>query len=133
VGFVLDASISACWALDDEDHPTADVALDRTASDEIIVPSLWWFEIRNLLIMAERRKRSTAAKTNAFLGQIKRLDLSIDRSPDEAKIFQLVRAHALTVYDASYLELAIRAGAPLATLDKKLATAATSEGVGLIG
>ncbi len=130
---MLDASIAAYWALADEDHPTADVALDRTASDAMIVPSLWWFEIRNLLIMAERRKRFTAAKTSAFLEQMKRLELSIDSSPEEAKIFQLVRTHALTVYDASYLELAIRAGVPLATLDKKLATAAKSEGISLIG
>ena len=131
--FVLDASVSACWALGDEEHPVADKALDRTCSDGIIVPGLWWFEIRNILVVAERRKRSTIARTNAFLTQIKRLELSIDRSPDEETILRLARNHAMTVYDASYLELAIRAGAPLATLDKKLAAAAASEGVGLIG
>ena len=133
MGFVLDASVSACWALSDEDHPVADKALDRTCSDGIIVPSLWWFEIRNLLVVAERRNRSTVARTSAFLAQIKRLELSIDRSPDEETIFRLARNHALTVYDASYLELAIRTGAPLATLDKRLAVAARSEGIGLIG
>jgi predicted nucleic acid-binding protein len=133
VGFVLDASVSACWALGDEDHPVADKALDRTCSDGIIVPSLWWFEIRNLLVVAERRKRLTIARTNAFLTQVKRLDLSIDRSPDEDTIFRLARSHALTVYDASYLELAIRTGAPLAILDKRLAVAARCEGILLIG
>jgi predicted nucleic acid-binding protein len=133
MSFVLDASVSACWALDDEHHPIADAALERTSSDAIMVPSLWWFEIRNLLIVAERRNRSTEDKTNAFLGQMKRLELSIDRSPDAEKIFQLARRRSLTVYDASYLELAIRTAAPLATLDRKLAAAARDEGVSLIG
>jgi predicted nucleic acid-binding protein len=132
VDFVLDASVSACWALDDEGHPIADAALDRTSSGGMIVPSLWWFELRNLLLMAERRNRSTTEKTNAFLAQMKRLELSIDRLPDEEKIFQLARRHGLTVYDASYLELAMRVAAPLATLDKKLTAAAKSEGVDLI-
>jgi predicted nucleic acid-binding protein len=133
VGFVLDASVSACWALDDEDHPTADAALDRTDTDGIIVPSLWWFEFRNLLIMAERRNRSTPAKTSAFLAQMRRLDLSIDRAPAEDEVFVLSRRHRLTVYDSAYLELALRRDMPLATLDKQLAAAAKSEGVRLIG
>jgi predicted nucleic acid-binding protein len=132
VSFVLDASVAACWALDDEHHPIADAAIDRTRSEGMIVPSLWWFEMRNLLIVAERRKRSTVDKTNAFLDQLKRLDLFIDRSPGEEKIFHLARQHALTIYDASYLELAIRAAVPLATLDRKLAVAAQHEAVSLI-
>jgi predicted nucleic acid-binding protein len=132
VVFVLDASVSACWALDDEDHPIADTALDLTCSDGMIVPSLWWFEMRNLLLVAERRSRSTIDRTNAFLGQMKRLELSIDRLPDEGGIFQLARRHGLTVYDASYLELAKRVAVPLATLDRKLAAAAKLEGVNLI-
>ena len=132
MGFVLDASISACWAFDDEDHPAADAALDRSARDAIIVPTLWWFEIRNLMIMAERRKRFTAAKTMAFLAQLKRLEISIDRAPEEDKIIPLARRHMLTVYDASYLELAIRTAAPLATLDTRLVAAARLESVELI-
>jgi predicted nucleic acid-binding protein len=133
VSFVLDASVAACWALDDDHHSIADSALDRTRSEGMIVPSLWWFEIRNLLIVAERRKRSTVDKTNAYLDQLKRLDLSIDLLPGEEKILHLARQHALTVYDASYLELAIRAAVPLATLDRKLAAAAQYEAVSLIG
>ena len=55
--FVLDASVAACWAFDDEDHPVAAVALERIRADEAIAPSLWWFEVRNTLIVNERRGR----------------------------------------------------------------------------
>ncbi len=55
--FVLDASIAACWAFDDEDHPTAVLALERIRGDASRVPSLWWFEVRNTLIVQERRGR----------------------------------------------------------------------------
>jgi hypothetical protein len=55
--FVLDASIAACWAFDDEDHPVAALALERVRTDEARVPSLWWFEVRNTLIVNERRGR----------------------------------------------------------------------------
>jgi len=133
MGFILDASVSACWALDDEEHTIADAALDRANTDEILVPSLWWFEIRNILIVAERRKRLTVVKTNAFLGSMRRLRISMDRAPEEADVILLARRHGLTIYDSSYLELAMRTAVPLATLDKKLAAAAKSEGVHLIG
>jgi predicted nucleic acid-binding protein len=133
VGFVLDASVSACWALDDEEHTIADVALDRSDVEEIVVPSLWWFEIRNILIVAERRKRLTVATTDAFLRSIRRLKLSIDRAPEEKDVILLARRHGLTVYDSGYLELAMRGGLALATLDKRLAAAAEAEGVRLIG
>ena len=55
--FVLDASIAACWAFDDEDHPVPALALERVRTDEARVPSLWWFEVRNTLIVSERRGR----------------------------------------------------------------------------
>lgn len=133
MGFVLDASVSACWALDDEEDTIADVALDRSDVEEIVVPSLWWFEIRNILIVAERRKRLTVATTDAFLRSIRRLKLSIDRAPEEKDVILLARRHGLTVYDSGYLELALREGLALATLDKRLAAAAEAEGVRLIG
>ena len=60
--FVLDASIAACWAFEDEDHPVAAAALDRVRSDEARVPSLWWFEVRNTLMVNERRGRLTVCK-----------------------------------------------------------------------
>ena len=131
--FVLDVSIAACWRFDDEDHPIAAQALELIRTDEGRVPSLWWFEIRNTLIVNERRGRITEADATAFLRGLGRLGMVIDRMPDEAVVHALTRRHRLTVYDAAYLELAQRDDIPLATLDTDLASAARAEGVTLIG
>lgn len=132
MAFVLDASVAACWAFEDEDHPLAARALDRLRAEPALVPALWWFEVRNVLIVNERRGRLTEAITAAFLRAVARLDIAIDRTPDSAAVLALARVHRLSVYDAAYLELAQRAGAPLATLDAALARAARGEGVPLI-
>ena len=131
--FVIDASITACWAFDDEDHPVAALALDRIRVDEARVPSLWWFEVCNTLIVNERRGRLTEADVSAFLRGLSRLGVMVDREPNEDHVLMLARRHQLTVYDASYLELASRETLPLATLDADLATAAHREKLQLIG
>ncbi len=131
--FVIDASITACWAFDDEDHPVAALALDRIRVDEARVPSLWWFEVCNTLIVNERRGRLTEADVSAFLRGLSRLGVMVDREPNEDHVLMLARRHRLTVYDASYLELASRETLPLATLDADLATAAHREKLQLIG
>ena len=131
--FVLDASIAACWAFEDEDHPVAAVALERIRTDEARAPSLWWFEVRNTLLVNERRGRLTEADVAAFLRGLSRLGVTLDRTPDEAALLALARRHRLTVYDASYLELTQREGIPLATLDSELANAARAETLPLIG
>ena len=130
--FVLDASIAACWAFEDEDYPAAALALERIRTDEARVPSLWWFEVRNTLIVNERRGRLAEADTAAFLRGLSRLGVTVDRSPDESAVLTLARKHRLTVYDASYLELAQRETLPLATLDTDLARAARAETVPLL-
>ncbi len=130
--FVIDASIAACWAFKDEDHPIATLALERIRSDEARAPSLWWFEVRNTLIMSERRSRLTEADTAAFLRGLARLGVTVDRLPDEAAVLTLARRHRLTVYDAAYLELAQRENIPLATLDNALAHAARAIQVPLL-
>jgi predicted nucleic acid-binding protein len=131
--FVLDASVAACWAFQDEAHPDADLALTRIRSDEALVPSLWWFEVRNILIVGERRKRIAESETSRFLQDLTRLPLRVDRFPEEGGVLRLCRGHALSVYDSAYLELASREGVPLATLDKQLRKAARAERVILIG
>ncbi|MDE2515604.1 MAG: type II toxin-antitoxin system VapC family toxin [Rhodospirillales bacterium] len=130
--FVLDASIAACWAFDDEDHPVAAHALERIGVDEAMAPSLWWFELRNTLIVNERRGRLSEADTALFLQELSRFGVMLDRAPQEASVLALARRHRLTVYDASYLELAKREAVPLATLDRALREAAIALGVGLI-
>jgi len=87
--FVLDASIAACWAFDDEDHPNAALALERIRTGEAHVPTLWWFEVRNTLIVNERRKRLTEHDTAAFLRELARLSISVDRTPGEADVLAL--------------------------------------------
>lgn len=131
--FVLDASIAACWAFDDDDHPVAALALERIRTEQAHVPGIWWFEVRDTLIVNERRGRLTEADTSVFLRNLTRLGVTIDRSPDEDRILTLARRHRLTVYDTSYLELALREAVPLATLDGDLASAATAEKLALLG
>ena len=127
--FILDASITACWAFEDEDHPTAAAALERIRTEEAWVPGLWWFEVRNTLVINERRGRLDERDTAAFLRGLASLGIMVDRSPDEARVLMLARKYRLTVYDASYLELAQRHSLPLATLDKALLHAALAENV----
>jgi predicted nucleic acid-binding protein len=94
---------------------------------------LWWFELRNALIVNERRGQIKELQTTRFLREISRLPIRLDRTPDETGVLTLARRHRLTVYDAAYLELALREALPLATLDAQLALAARSETVALIG
>ena len=133
MAFVLDASITACWAFQDEDHPDAALAFRQMRSEEAVLPCLWWFEVRNILVVNERRRRIAESDTAAFLLNLSKLRIRIDRAPDESAVLRLARTHRLSVYDAAYLELAQREGLPLATLDADLKKAAAGEGVALTG
>lgn len=131
--FVLDASVTACWAFRDEQHPYADLALERIRTDTAVAPNLWWFEVRNILVVNERRKRLTAAETTEFLRDIDVLGIELDVSPETDEVLRLARAHQLSVYDAAYLELALRKSVPLATLDTDLIRAAQAASVRIVG
>ena len=131
--FVVDASVTACWLLPDELHSIATVTHAKLTSDHALVPQIWWFEIRNLLVANERRGRLDADKSNRALGILRRLPIVFDQSIDEEALLGLARGHRLTVYDAAYLELALRERVPLATLDGALAAAARAERVSLMG
>ena len=132
MAFVLDASIAVCWAFQDEDHPDARLAFHRMRSEEAVVPCLWWFEVRNILVVNERRRRIAESDTAAFLSGLSRLRIRIDRAPDEGAVLRLARSRRLSVYDAAYLELSQREGLPLATLDADLKKAAAGEGVAIV-
>jgi predicted nucleic acid-binding protein len=131
--FVVDASVAASWLLPDEGHPTATAAYSRLRTDRALVPSLWWFEIRNIFVMSERRGRLDSEKTRKALSLLESLPIQQDIEPDEAVVLRLARQHRLTVYDAAYLELAQRENVALATLDAELARAASNENIDLIG
>jgi predicted nucleic acid-binding protein len=133
MGLVLDSSIVGCWCFPDESSPVADAAFDQLGADQASVPVLWWFEVRNVLVINERRGRIDPPGSAAFLADLETLPIIFDRLSDSETILALARAHRLTVYDAAYLELARRMDAPLATLDRKLAAAARAAGVALVG
>lgn len=88
--------------------------------------------MRNILVVNERRRRIAESDTAAFLMNLSRLRIRVDRAPEEGAVLRLARTHRLSVYDAAYLELAQREGLPLATLDAALQKAAAGEGVALL-
>ncbi|MGH7190686.1 MAG: type II toxin-antitoxin system VapC family toxin [Acetobacteraceae bacterium] len=131
--FVLDASVVTSWCFPDESHPNAAVAFRRIADEAAAAPALLWFEVRNVLLMGERRRRLSEGQTFRFLRYLGELPIEVDREPDEALMLSLARRYRLSVYDAVYLELAQRQALPLATLDQALMDAARSEKVPLVG
>ena len=132
MSFVLDASVAACWAFDDEDHPKAAEALDRLRNEEAHAPSLWRLEVYNVLLVNERRGRISEADARLYLASLRRLPIRLDFEPAEAELLRLARTYGLSAYDAAYLELAVRLGQPLATLDRHLAEAASSAGAAVL-
>lgn len=132
MAFVIDASVMLARPLG---QPNAIAALVRARLDNEVglVPALWWFEVRNVLILNERRRAISEAETASAMREWAQLDIALDNSPDEIAIMSLARRHRLTVYDAAYLELALRERLDLATLDAALAEAARREGVAVVG
>ena len=127
---VIDASVALAWCFPEEE---GSVAADAVAMQVIrepgIVPALFWYEIRNVLIRSERDDRIDRPGTERFLEQLDKLQFEVDQSHSEANTLALARRYRLTVYDAAYLEIALRRSFSLATLDTALAAAAASEGV----
>jgi len=133
---VLDASVAVAWCFEDEKTPFTEGVLDLlSAGTEVLTPAIWPFEVANALLVAERRKRITVAQVTALLRRIAGLPISVE--PIEARrvfeqIVSVARQQNLNEYDASYLELALRAGLPLASLDDKLEQAARLVDVRLV-
>ena len=127
--FVLDASVTIVWAMRDEAHILADCAFLELKSGSAIVPAIWWYEIRNILVLNERRGRITQDDCTQFIHALQQFKIEISFPHDGAETMELSRKHRLSVYDAAYLALALREGLPLATLNKVLGEAATEEGI----
>jgi predicted nucleic acid-binding protein len=130
--FVLDASTAISWYFPDEEHSDARAAWERLRSDDALVPGHWWFEVRNSMLIGERRKRSSENQIFNFLAQLARTRIMEAPRPDDTEVFALARRHRLSFYDAAYLELAQRERSALATLDDALAAAARAEGVAIV-
>jgi predicted nucleic acid-binding protein len=130
--YVLDASVAIAWAMRDEAHPLADLAFNLVRSGSAIVPGIFWYELRNVLVVNERRNRITPGDSDRFIQSLHQLPIDTAFPQNSAETMRLSRRHAMSVYDAAYLALAIAEILPLATLDKVLTTAAVSEGVTLL-
>jgi predicted nucleic acid-binding protein len=131
LAFVADASMAAAWLLPDEASAAAERLL--AGVEAIHVPSLFWFEIRNLLAMAERRGRIKVGDALPYLLRLRELPFQDDGSGADVASLALMQRHSLTAYDAAYLALAKAEAVPLATLDRKLALASRTEDVALLG
>jgi len=126
---VIDVSAVIGIALADEDGAYAEAALKDVAMSRGAVPALFWFELRNVLVINERRGRLTQDDTAEFLSDLAALSLVVDHHPEEGTVLDFARHYKLTVYDAAYLELARRQALPLATKDQALIDAAPLAGV----
>ena len=126
---VIDNSVFLAWCLGDEEEPTAAGAMQRVAEDGGVVPRIWWYELRNALLMNERRGRISPQQVSDTLVDSLALGIAIDEEHDESLVLDLARRHELTIYDAAYLEVAFRRSLPLATLDQRLRKAAEAIGV----
>jgi predicted nucleic acid-binding protein len=132
IAAVVDASVVMAWLFAESDHPRVASTFVAVQRGEAAAPVLLYFEMRNVLLIAERRGRITREQSAAFLNRIATLAIRLEQ-PDGDEAMTLARTHNLTFCDAAYLELARREALPLATLDRELEKAAVAEGVALFG
>jgi len=136
---VLDASMALAWLLERKDRGEAALAgqaLDAVRATGALVPALWYSEVANALLLAERQRVITAQASASYLSGLSFWEIVQDPVPpamSQTQSIQLGRVYNLTAYDATYLELAMRRGAALATFDRKLAEAARAAGVRVFG
>ena len=116
----------------DEEDPTAAGAMQHVAQHGGVAPRIWWYELRNALLMNERRGRISRQQVSDTLADSLALGISIDAAHEESQLLDLARRFELSVYDAAYLETALRRSLPLATLDRRLLEAAEVLGVALV-
>lgn len=133
MNLVIDGSTALGFLLADEQPESASKALDAVESGvPTLVPAHWCVEVANGLIMAERRKRASQAEVTEALNLVSALPVITDEQTAQRAFGDtaaLARQYGLTIYDAAYLELAMRRGASLATSDEALAKAANAAGV----
>jgi len=130
-GVVVDASVALAWCFPDEASEYADAVLVALKGQAIVVPAVWGLEIANAMLTGERRKRLRQPEILRFVALLEGLPILKDGqavSESVSNVLPLARHYGLSAYDAAYLELSIRHGVPLATLDAKLQKAAQRAG-----
>lgn len=129
---VIDNSVVMSWCFKDESNKYADMVLDSLQKSSAVVPTVWSLEVVNVLLVAERTKRLSEADSVRFLTLLNQLPITVEEGQSEEMMLRtltLAREYRLSSYDASYLDLAMRKGLPLATLDKGLRAAAQKTAV----
>ncbi len=134
--FVLDASVALAWVFDDEFNDYSRFVFSMMEDGTAIVPIVWPLEVANGLLTAVKRGRLRVTDPPRLFGDLSRLRIAVDRgvSPEALGPAALAigQTYQLSAYDASYVELAVRRGIPLATQDKHLYEAAIVAGVTLL-
>ena len=137
MNFVLDASVTMCWLFLDGKSAERAYALKvldamKQAETKALVPATWGLEVSNVIAKAEMKGLLSEAQSEAFLEMLGSVDIGVDAATFPralADTLQIARRYRLSAYDASYLELAMRTGLTLATLDQDLRKAANKAGV----
>jgi len=136
MSLVLDCSIALAWIYSDETTEPVRQVFDAVSEEGAWVPGLWRLEVANVLEMGVRRKRHDAAFRDSTLADLAQLPIQVDTETDRqawSATLRLAERHQLTLYDAAYLELALRRNLPLASLDEDLRRAAKAEKVKVLG
>lgn len=133
--WIIDDSLAMNWYLTDEQDREYSISVfSALGQREILVPSLWIYEIANVLLVAHRRSRISVERIQYVLETVTDFNLRIDEVVPESalRLSRLALQHGLTVYDAAYLDLALRSCAPIATKDKALLQAMQASNVHLV-
>ncbi len=135
MALVLDASITLAWFIEGEATAHSTAVLGRLRNEGAFVPAVWPLEVANAFLVSERKGRISMADVMRAIDLLRELPIDVDAeglSLVWGTVMPLARQQALTVYDASYLELAARSGLPLATQDARLRAAAEQAGVNVL-
>jgi len=133
--FVVDNSVVMSWCFKDETNQYADAILDRLSDATAFVPSIWPLEVVNVLLVAERKKHLSEADSVRFITLLSQLPIIVEHERPERMmkdLLALAGSNNLSSYDASYLDLSMRKGIPIATLDARLITASKKTNIPIL-
>ena len=132
---VIDSSITLSWFFPDEATPASGAVLDSLRLESVVVPVHWRLELANVIVLAERKGRTTRFQADEFLHSLADLPIFVQDQNESFfnDVIAISRRHRLTTYDAAYLHLARTHACPLATLDQQLRDVSTSLGVEVRG